>query len=310
MSEIFSVTLPFFALILCGLLARRSGIAVTSAAPALNAFVLWFALPALLVRTLGALPLTEMFDAGFIMAWCLVSTVLFGATAGLSIAVGRPARIAVIQAATATHGNVGYLGITLVTGVLGVAAIAPVILAIVIDFLLVLPAVIAAIEFTARADATPARAFGRSLRAAIANPFVIAILVGLGLSASGAVLPGPVDSFLQVLGAAAVPTALFAIGVTLYGQPLSGPLGELAVLSFLKLVVHPLLILLVMSRWLQLERPLIEAGVLLAALPVANNVFLLATRYQVRAGMVSGAILVSTTAALISFNLWAGWLLG
>lgn len=113
-----------------------------------------------------------------------------------------------------------------------------------------------------------------------------------------------------MLGAAAVPTALFAIGVTLYGQPLSGSAGELGLLSLLKLVVHPLLIFLLMHHVLALEASLVEAGVLLAALPVASNVFILATRYEVRPGMVSGAILVSTTAALISFNLWAAYLRG
>lgn len=310
MIDVFAVTLPFFALILCGFLARRRGVAASEAAPNLNAFVLWFALPALLIRKLGGLPLGEMFDPGFIFGWIAVSLVLFGATAGLSLLIGRPARVAVIQAATAAHGNVGYLGITLVIGVLGASATAPVVMAIVIDFLLVVPAVIAAIEFTARPDTTPVRAFGRALRAAIANPFVISILIGLALSASGQSLPRPVDDFLRVLGAAAVPTALFAIGVTLYGQPLSGSAGELGLLSLLKLVVHPLLIFLLMHHVLGLEASLVEAGVLLAALPVASNVFILATRYEVRPGMVSGAILVSTTAALISFNLWAAYLRG
>lgn len=309
MTEITAVTLPFFALILCGLLARWRGVAVTNSAPALNAFVLWFALPALLVRTLGDLPLADMVDPGFLVGWIAVSAALFAGTAGLALVLGSSARIAVIRAATASHGNVGYLGLTLVIGVLGAQASGAVVMAIIVDFLLVIPAVIAAIELTARPGAGASGAFLRAIRAAIANPFVLAIVAGLTLSASGLALPGPVDDFLAVLGAAAVPTALFAIGVTLYGQPLTGPAIELAALSVLKLLIHPLLVFWVMGNLLGLPAETVAAGVLLAALPVANNVFLLATRYEVHPGIVSGAILVSTAAALLTFNLWAGFLL-
>lgn len=261
------------------------------------------------MRTLGDLPLADMVDPGFLVGWIAVSGALFAGTTGLSLVLGSSARNAVIRAATAAHGNVGYLGLTLVIGVLGAQASAAVVMAIIVDFLLVVPAVIAAIEFTARPGASVLGAFLRAVRAAIANPFVLAILAGLALSASGLSLPEPVDDFLAVLGGAAVPTALFAIGVTLYGQPLTGPAIELAALSLLKLLIHPLLVLWVMGSLLGLPEEMVAAGVLLAALPVANNVFLLATRYDVQPGIVSGAILVSTGAALLTFNAWAGFLL-
>ncbi|MEM6622030.1 MAG: AEC family transporter [Pseudomonadota bacterium] len=310
MSGTIAVTLPFFALIACGLAAARWGVAGTSTAPALNAFVLWFALPALLIRKLGSLPLADMLDVGFLAGWAAASFAVFVATALVARALGSPAKAAVIQAATAAHGNVGYLGITLVIGVAGAAATAPVAMAIIVDFMLVVPAVIAAIEFTAQTGRTPISAFARAIGAAITSPFLLSLFIGLGLSASGLALPTVVDDFLVVLGGAAVPTALFSIGVTLYGQPLRGSLGELSVLTVIKLAIHPVLVLLVMGYWLELDAALVQAGVLLAALPVANNVFLLATRYEVRPGLVSGAILVSTAVALVSFNLLAAYLAG
>ena len=50
MQAIFSVTVPFFALVLCGYLASRTGALPSSAVPGLNVFVLYFALPCMLLR--------------------------------------------------------------------------------------------------------------------------------------------------------------------------------------------------------------------------------------------------------------------
>ncbi|MEL6794899.1 MAG: AEC family transporter, partial [Pseudomonadota bacterium] len=141
-------------------------------------------------------------------------------------------------------------------------------------------------------------------------PFVLSIAAGLGLSVSGAALPGPVDDFLRILGMAAVPAALFAIGVTLYAQPMRAAVGELSAICLVKLALHPLVVLAVgTSGVFELSRDEIAIAVLLSALPVANNVFLVATRYDARPNRISGAILFSTSLALITFNLWAWFLL-
>ena len=50
MQAILAVTVPFFALVLCGWLAAQRGVLPDSAIPGLNAFVLYFALPCLLFR--------------------------------------------------------------------------------------------------------------------------------------------------------------------------------------------------------------------------------------------------------------------
>ena len=108
---------------------------------------------------------------------------------------------------------------------------------------------------------------------------------------------------------AAVPAALFAIGVTLYAQPMRTAAGELSAICLVKLIVHPLAVVFIAtSDIFGLTRDEVAIAVLLSALPVANNVFLIATRYETRPNRISGAILFSTSLALITFNLWA-WLL-
>lgn len=310
MLEIFAVTLPYFALIACGWVARWAGVMGEGSPRVLNDFVLFFALPALMIRTIGGIPLDEVLSPGFLAVWGIVSLALFvGALTVSGLLLRQGGRAAVIHAAAGAHGNVGYLGISLVIGLLGESAAAPVAMAIIFDMLVIIPLVIGLIELFG-----PGGGRGelwRILRVSAANPFVIAIAAGLLLSLSGLSVPGALDDFMKVLGQAAVPAALFAIGVTLFGQPLRAAGGEIGALSLAKLAIHPIAVAVVAIRPVfGLSREEIAAAILLAALPVANNVFVIATRYDTRPGRVSSVIFISTCLALLSFNLWAWLLLG
>lgn len=310
MLDIVAVTLPYFALISCGWIARWRAVLGPEAPKILNAFVLFFALPALLIRAVANLPLGEVLRPGFLAAWGVVSVALYTGTWLVSRFLFRqPGRGATVHAAAVAHGNVGYLGISLVVSLLGPEAAAPVAMAIIFDMLVVMPATIALAEIHSPRGGGGADA-RRIVRAAAANPFVLAIGAGLLLSASGITLPLVADDFMKLLGQAAVPAALFAIGATLYGQPMRAAVGEIGALSFGKLVIHPLLLLLVATRpEFGLGPEAIVAAVLLAALPVANNVFVVATRYDERPGRISGTIFASTCLAIASFNAWAWWMI-
>ena len=69
MASIFSVTVPFFALVLCGYLAARSRLLPESAIPGLNIYVLFFALPCMLYRFGASLPVAQLIDASVIAVW-------------------------------------------------------------------------------------------------------------------------------------------------------------------------------------------------------------------------------------------------
>ncbi|MFN3262792.1 MAG: AEC family transporter [Pikeienuella sp.] len=310
MFAIFGVTLPYFALIGCGYAARWRGVMVEGSAKALNAFVLYFALPALMVRTIAAIPFEDVFNPGFFAAWGSVSVLMFVGTlivSGLVMRQGGAA--ATVHAAATTHGNVGYLGITLVVSLAGEAAAAPVAMAIIFDMLFVVTLTIALLSRLSPGAGAEVPSLLATARSAILNPFVLAIGAGLLLSLSGAEIPKPVDDFMRILGMAAVPAALFAIGVTLYGQPMRAAASELGWICAAKLLIHPLVMIFVATTDVfGLTREEIVIAVLLASLPVANNVFILALRYETRPNRMSGAILFSTGAALATFNLWA-WLL-
>ena len=117
--------------------------------------------------------------------------------------------------------------------------------------------------------------------------------------ATGWALPLPVNEFMVMLGAAATPCALFAIGASLAGR--SAERWQVAGwLSFAKLVLHPAAVAMAALVLFPVER--YAAGVMIAAasLPVAGNVFILAQHFGVAPQRVSTAILISTAASVLT----------
>ncbi len=90
MQETFGATLPFFALILCGYVARWLGVMGDGSAKVINNFVLYFALPALLVRTLAGLPISTLLAPDFLIAWTAVGAALFALVVHLSFSSDFP----------------------------------------------------------------------------------------------------------------------------------------------------------------------------------------------------------------------------
>ena len=58
MLTVLEVTLPVFALVLCGWVAARRGLLQDSGVEGINIFVFWFALPAMLFRAVAAHPVS------------------------------------------------------------------------------------------------------------------------------------------------------------------------------------------------------------------------------------------------------------
>lgn len=133
------------------------------------------------------------------------------------------------------------------------------------------------------------------------NPMIVSIVGGFMVSATGVPIPEPVNQFLSILGAAATPGALFAIGASLASKS-AERLTIAGWLSFCKLVIHPALVAI--GVYLLFPADPYKAGVVVAAasLPVAGNVFILAQHYKVAPQRVSAAILISTTISIVTVS--------
>ena len=192
-------------------------------------------------------------------------------------------------------GNTGFLGVPMLVMLLGPQAVGPVLMVLVID-MLVFSTLITLIIHAARSGGLRLTTVLPVLRGIVANPMILSMAAGLVWSGLRLPMPGPLDEFLVLLGAAATPGALFAIGASLAGRQASGWLG------FAKLVLHPSAVGI--AAWLLGVQPF-AAGVMIAAaaLPVAGNVYILAQYFGVAQQRVSAAILISTIGSIATFPL-------
>lgn len=311
MGAILDLTLPFFALIGCGWAAAKLRVFPAEGLGGLNAFVWYFALPCLIFRALALRPMAEILDLPFIAAWALGGWAVYLAVALLGRLLFRaPAAAALLQGQGAELSNIGYMGLPLLIALYGEAAAVPAVLAMLTDMVLVQTPTMALLEVATARGGRPAAVAARVLKGFLANPLVLAVAAG-GLVAGLAVpLPEPVANFTEILGRAAGPAALFGIGAKLAGQRVADGLAEVGLIAAGKLLLHPLAIFLAMSLALGPSHPRGAVAVLLAALPIGGNLFVVAQSFGVYAARASAAVLISTLFGVLSFPLFAAWLAG
>ena len=298
MLAILLKTLPFFAVIGLGYGAGRLRFFSPEATAYLTKFVFYFALSAMLFGFAANLDLSDVFSWAFVWAYFLASALVWSIVAGVALLRGAKPEVAVFEAHTGIIGNVGFLGIPMLTLLLGPAAVGPVLLVLAVD-LLVFTSVLTLVVTGLREGRMSWGIFRVLALGVLKNPMIVSVVLGMAWGATGWALPLPVNEFMTMLGAAATPCALFAIGASLAGR--SAERLELAAwLSFAKLVLHPAAVALAALVIFPVER--YAAGVMVAAasLPVAGNVFILAQHFGVAPQRVSTAILISTAASVLT----------
>ncbi len=309
--SILFITFPFFALVLCGYVAARSALLPHAAIPGLNSFVLYFALPCLLYRFGSSTPIAQLLDASLVAVYLLCAVLMVGFT----IAVTRRGRRlgwndASFGALVAAFPNTGFMGVPLLVALLGAKAAGPAIVTILVD-LLVTSSLCIALSRLDSADSHGARvAAKKALQGVALNPMPWAILLGAVSSGMGLSLPAPVMQTLGLLADAASPVALFTIGAVLARSQINSKsrtlLAGYVPVALIKLVIHPLLVggvgLAAITAGLPLERFALTVMVLVAALPSASNVALLAERFGADNGRIARIILLSTVLAFFTFS--------
>jgi malonate transporter len=297
MLAILLKTLPFFALIGVGYLAGRMRFFSEEATAYLTRFVFYFALSAMLFGFAANLDVASIFSWPFVFAYLLGTTLVWLLVAVVALARRTSREEAVFEAHTGVIGNVGFLGIPMLALLLGPQAVGPVLLVLAVD-LIVFSSLLTMAITGLRAGRVSAQTFGILAGGLAKNPMIVSVILGIAWGATGLALPVPVAEFMTLLGAAATPCALFAIGASLSGR--SAERVEVAAwLSFSKLFLHPMAV--AVACWI-FGVAGYQAGVMIAAaaLPVAGNVFILAQHYRVAPQRVSTAILLSTAASVLT----------
>ena len=303
MQTILNTALPFFALIFCGYGAGRFKLLSEASIAGVNAFVFYFALPAFIFNLMATSPLADVANGPFVAAYLGAGLVVFAVAAILGRLLFDVRRSeAALQGSAAVLGNTGYMGIALVAAAFGDRAAIPLVLGLTLEATVLIPLTIILVEAQKGLDAGWSQLLGSVAGAMVRNPIIIAIFSGVLVSATGIGLPTPVENFTALLGRAAGPCALFALGATLTSFPISTGLSEVSYMTFFKLLIHPAAIWFATTRLFDVDPLWATVAILGAALPVAANVFIVAKQYDTYVERVSSAILVSTAISVVTVS--------
>jgi len=214
---------------------------------------------------------------------------------------GRPVSLAALQGLGASGSNSAFIGYPIVLQVIGPTAGVALALCTLVENLLVMPLALALAD-SGNGDRRPGAVLQSTLCLLVRNPMILAICAGLTVSALGWHIPAVLDQTVSLAAAAAPPTALFVIGGSLVGLQLSEIRGDIALIAFGKLLLHPLCVLVFVLLFPP-EQPLLgAAAILFAAMPMLSIYPVLAQRHG-HERLCAAALLAATVSSFVSISL-------
>lgn len=306
MLPILLKTLPFFALIGMGYWAGRTGFFSQEATAYLTKFVFYFALSAMIFRFAANLELAQVWDGRLVVAYLWGTAFVYGIATIVGFLRGLDVATTAVEAQCAVIGNAGFLGLPMLVLLFGAPAVGPVMLVLATDLIVFSSLIVILITLgrDGRMSLGILRTIGMGL---VRNPMIVAMSTGLLWAGFDLPIPTPLNDFLTILGAAATPGALFAIGASLAAK--SAERIEIAGwLSFCKLVLHPAFVACAALYIFHVEPFGAAMIIACAAMPVAGNIYMLAQHYGVAPQRVSAAILLSTASSVVTLTAVIAWI--
>lgn len=303
MDTLLNAVIPVFGLMLAGFAAGRLKLLGAGASEPLNRFVFYCAMPALLFRAVATTPLSEALRWDFLFVFAIgIAAIALVSILGSRLIIKEDFGAAAMRAMNATYGNVGYLGIPLAAVAFGERGVIAAGLAIVLNAVLIVAPASAALEIHQRRGSRTGRVMLGAVKAIATNPLILAIALGLAVSGGGARLPAPIDAFFKLMGEAAGPAALFALGLYVSVRPLARLFGRLGFVTGLKLMAFPALVWLLALWVIPLEPVWLAGAVIMAGTPIGSGSFVLAERYGADADETSTAIVLSTALSIVTLG--------
>lgn len=307
MSPVVSLAFPFFGLILLGFGCGRFMKIPEGGLAWMNFFIVYIALPPLFFKLIGATPFEELTNWRFIATTTFCTFVVFCVSFAVGMMVtGGAIRESSIQGVFGAYSNIGYMGPGLTLAALGTASSVPTALIFVFDSMLLFTLVPFMMALGSRRKVDLWATTKLVLWRIFSHPFNVATFCGVAAAYFHWQPPQAIDTMLILLKGAAAPVALFTLGVTVALRPLTSVPKELPVHLFVKLILHPVLIFVVLSLVGGFDRVWILTATLMAALPPALNVYIMARQYETYVERASSGVLVGTLISILTVTglLW------
>ncbi|WP_291685403.1 AEC family transporter [Bradyrhizobium sp.] len=308
MVDILNLALPYFGLIFIGFACGKARGLPEQGLAWMNFFLLYVSLPALLFGIMSKTPFEELNNPPFLIATTLGTTTAFFLALFAGRLMGRlPLREATLAGLSGAYGNIGYMGPGLALAVLGAKAAAPTALIFCCDSIFLFTIVPLLIALTDSKHPTLWHTLGVVARQIVLNPLIMSAVIGAFAAAFHLHLPVAIDRTVLFLQNAAAPTALFVLGVTVALRPFGRVPWEVPGVIAIKLLIHPLAVFGLMLLLGPFAQPWAATAVLMAALPPALNVFVIARQNDTWIEPASVAVLIGTFASVVTLTsvMWA-----
>jgi predicted permease len=303
MVDILNLALPYFGLIFIGFACGKTRGLPESGLAWMNFFLLYVSLPALLFRIMSETPFSELNNPPFLIATTLATVSAFVLAMVAARIIGELSlRKATMAGLAGAYGNIGYMGPGLALAVLGAKAAAPTALIFCCDSIFLFTIVPLLMALTDREHPSFLHAIGLAARQIVLNPLIMSAVLGALVAAFHIPLPTALDRTLLFLQNAAAPTALFVLGVTVALRPFDRVPWEVPGVIAIKLLIHPLIVFGLMLLLGPFAQPWAATAVLMAALPPALNVFVIARQNNTWIEPASVAVLIGTFASVVTLT--------
>jgi malonate transporter and related proteins len=311
MEQMINVVLPVFGLIAIGYAVAGAKLLGADTGEALAGFVFAVAIPLLIFRTLatadfsGASPwlIWLPFFAVFAVNWVLGDFLI-------RRLFRRDARAGLVAGISSAYGNTVLLGIPLTLAAYGGDGAVPMalIVAVHLPVMMVVSAVL--IERALRLDGIAeghldAKTRARNVLVSLAaNPIIVGLFAGAVWRVLGLPLAGLPAVLVNRLADVASTVALFAMGMSLWRYGLRGNIRAGLLLSALKLLLQPALVLILVRTVAPMPASWARVAVLASACPTGVNAYLVAARFRTGEALASNAITLSTALAALTVSFW------
>jgi malonate transporter and related proteins len=303
MVDVLNLAVPYFSLIFVGFACGRLRRLPEQGLAWMNFFLLYVSLPALLFGITSRTPFEELNNPPFLIATTFGTALAFSLAMGAGRLVGKLSfRDATLAGLAGGYGNIGYMGPGLALAVLGAKASAPTALIFCCDSIFLFSVVPLLIALTDHSEHHWLHALGLLMKQIALNPLIVSACAGALAAAFHFHPPIAIDNTLSFLQNAAAPMALFVLGVTVALRPFGRVPWEVPAVVAVKLLIHPLIVFALMLLLGPFPNSWAATAVLMASLPTALNVFVIARHNDAWIEPASVAVMIGTFASFVTLT--------
>lgn len=318
MQATIEIVLPVFGMVLTGYIVGRTPLLSAEGIKGINNFVFYVAIPALLFRSMSTLEVPENVDGLIIPGFFIPAVGIF--LAGLLVArwiLKLDLDQAAIFGMGGTFGNNVLMGIPLILLAFGQEGLLAHLFIISFHPLIMVTIPTLVIEIHRSRDGTDGsggprgsvwKIVTKSLISLLKHPVIAGMLLGLAWGWADLGLWKPVETFVEMLKAAAGPAALFAVGATMTTFKVGEKIAHSIIMVAMKLLILPASVFVFCNIVFGVAPIWTAVATIGAAMPGGVNIYLLASAYDVYVARSTTAILISTAASVLTLGLLVGFL--